>query len=301
VVGAAACRRVELSRSTLCGYLKTQLDRTLLITVAAGGARDTIALHSSSGPYRKLTKDIMTLNDVESALRQGIADTIDLASALSNDIHSNIYPEYLKTVKIAEAFRSAISGPARVTLEAWTDGVLARHLFFPRSPGWLSSISRAGKVDICVETDDRALAQPILIVENKRYVDRYGQIKADLERCAEFLRSTGDGSHGSIAVTAVTYFVRAGDERHVTLADHIESTRPLLTKINKEAARLAYGQLTHVHHQWEFPRQVYDSREHADELQDDDAPNWYLDPPLTIVGACELYWRDDRLRWLAQI
>jgi hypothetical protein len=66
-------------------------------------------------------------------------------------------------------------------------------------------------------------------------------------------------------------------------------------------ALLAGGALDHLHCQWEFPRQMCESRDHADELQNDDAPNWYLDPPLTIVGACELYWRDDRLRWLAQI
>jgi len=244
----------------------------------------------------------MKREDLEEALHAGIRNSIELAFEFSNDLDDQTFPEYLKTVKVAEALRRIVPKHSRIKLEAPTHEVLARHLLFSGASDWPSWVSREGRIDICLELYDPAVPSPIVVIENKRILRRASDVNDDLRRCAEFLRSAGPSGAGSIAVTGVTYLLKMTGRHGVTAEEHRLNARPMLQAIQASAEALTVGSpLNHKQLCWPIHLRVYLDEDDAFASPTGEAPDSHNYPPLTIVGACEVFWRDDREHWLARL
>lgn len=230
----------------------------------------------------------MTPNQILAALQIGLSDTWSVAIDLSDDPDTQIRPEYLKTIAVAQALKRAASG-AIVRLEQPTGQILGASLPPASRPkGFSTAISRPGEVDVLVSIEDNGWKYPLAIVENKRYPKGFSTISADVLRCLEFLEAQGNS--GSLEVAAVTYFWR--QESGLTKVHQRAAANHVLDKIERTVgAQASSRRIDHYHHRFEIHSTAFNSDANALAEDDDGMPAFVLSPPWTIFGCIEMFTR----------
>lgn len=159
----------------------------------------------------------MNIQDVLDLLESGLKESANLIFDFSENPYDEIKPEYLKTVKISEKFKKRISN-SNIRLEKKTKEVIGASLFPPRPPGFSTCVARNGRIDITVSYEENGWVWPIILIENKIYVNSFLGIDADVIRCLEFIDTSAKNSKMSIEATCVTFLIKI--EKGITEADH---------------------------------------------------------------------------------
>lgn len=216
--------------------------------------------------------------------------TLDMATDFSEDPDTEIRPEYLKTIAVAQALKGALTTTrSLVRLEQPTNDVLGRSVLWKhRGSGFWRSIFRRGKIDIVVSQVSNGGPFPVVIVENKLYAKGFSTIKADVDRCLDFLGA--QGKDGSIEVAAVTYYRRQVDG--LTIADQELAATAALDRIKKAvAARVKGTGITHSHEHRMLRTSAFNTMAEAEDLDEEGTPAYISQPSVSVWAAVELFSR----------
>jgi hypothetical protein len=232
----------------------------------------------------------MTPSDISKTLLSGMKATLDMATDFSDDPETEIRPEYLKTIAVAQALKGALTrSTSLVRLEHRTNDVLGRSVQMKdRVSGFWNSICRPGEIDIVVSQVSNGWRFPVVIVENKLFAKGFSTIEADVDRCLEFLRA--QGTAGSIEVAAVTYYRRQVDG--LTIAHQNTAATAALDSIKKAvAARVVGTGITHRHDRMMLRTSAFNTMAEATDLDEEGTPAYISQPSVTVWAAVELFSR----------
>lgn len=237
----------------------------------------------------------MNPDELINILAKGMRGTFDLVHRLNDAPDQEIQPEYLKTVKIAETLSQVLSG-VMIRLEQSTAEVVSRSVLPPRTADALS-ISRPGKVDIVVYTEKQGFRRPVVIIENKRYVDGFYKIEDDVLRCLELLACENRKKEGSIAAASVTFLWR--DQRGVTRQQQESAARRSLDKIEARLSKWVqeYG-FTHRYERILLRASPFSTAQEAEAVGEEGEPAYIRDAPVTIYAVVWVTFRADRAAFL---
>ena len=238
----------------------------------------------------------MTPEQVLTALEQGLRETWRLMIDLAEDPDTDIRPEYLKSIAVAQALKAA-APTSIVRLEQPTGAVLAASI--PTRPAKLKGvITRSGRVDILLSVSERGFKRPLVVVENKRYAKAFSSIEADVERCLQFIRA--QGASGTLEVAAVTYLWRETAGR--TKQELDRSAKAALDRITlqtmKDAAAVG---VAHDHYRVRLDGNSFETVADADAINEHGAPAHVHDEPWAVWGCVELFPREPATPLLADL
>ncbi|MBF0889321.1 hypothetical protein [Gluconobacter cadivus] len=175
----------------------------------------------------------MIVQNILDLLEDGLKKSASIIFDFSENPYSEIKPEYLKTVKIAETFKDNINNSI-IRLEKNTKEIIGASLFPPRPSGFLACIARNGRVDITISYEDNGWTWPVILIENKIYEKNFLGIDDDVVRCLEFIDTSVRNTQMSIEATCVTFLIKI--EKGITQTDHDSLSDAIYQEIIKSAA-----------------------------------------------------------------